>query len=597
MAYILQKITSETMNGYMAVFRDLNTKRSFSACGNIPKLPNGVMMEVSFNGGYIKDFSVPKTERNKKLFEKNEIDWETFDKKVQYMKELDILWRDIKALDNPYDFMEFPKADRMFKALKKEANDEKRLIAIGKEIINYFRGQRMWEYGVLDYLEAHRKVEEVGAYDGFTTSEIMANLMSDERFLMQDGLKDKEVYDAQRFIINDIKSRSDIYAYSLCEPEEIEKYLKECEVTLSEEQKQAVWKLTTNEPTIITGGAGTGKTTTIKAIIDCYARYYKKENILLLAPTGKAARRITESIKHEYTAHTIHNGLRKSLDDDYIYYNSDRKLEQRLILVDESSMVDTLLMRDLLMAVDNGAKLFFIGDCNQLYPVGCGEPFFDFLQNDACSVVRLNRNFRQGEGTILTNAENILADRPMVSGEDFVITTIKKSEIINYVDEETQNISPYNELNDMINGHIHEKGMSESYRKKLKEYKDGDPRKSYYVGEKVIAGRNTEDYCNGDIGIVNDVTEKYIEVVFESIDGKDAIPVKIDRKHIKDISLANAITVHKMQGSECPTLRIFLPTKKTEFISKRMVYTAVTRAKKYIELYLYDEDEAEKASA
>lgn len=591
---ILSKITSETANGYMAAFREMDSKRSIAASGNIPKVPNGFIINVTIKDGFVVDYSVPLplSNRNRQLLEKNHIDPEDFVKRLSLHKETGVLWREIKAVDNPYPIMPFDKADALFKKLCDDAKDWKRLWAIGEEILAYFRGQRVWEYDVIDYIEAFRSVEKRGAFEPFTTAEILKCMSDDSRFtLTSTNLQDEEVKNAFRFVKSDISSRKNDNSYPLCEDEEIEQYLAECEVPLSEEQKMAVWELATNEPTIVTGGAGTGKTTTIKAIIDCYAKYYSKDHILLLAPTGKAARRITESIKNEYTARTIHHALRKSISDDYVYYGQDRKLEQRLIVVDESSMIDILLMRDLLMAVDNGAKLFFIGDCNQLYPVGVGEPFFEFLQNDLCNVVRLSRNFRQGEGTILTNAENILADKNMIEGKDFVIKHIQKSEVTQYVDSETQNISPYNELNDTINQYIHEKDMTEEYRESLKDIREGDPRKLYYVGEKVIANRNTDDYCNGDIGWINDVAEGYVEVCFETIGGKQSIPVRITRKHIKDITLANAITVHKMQGSECPTLRIFLPEKRTEFISKRMVYTAVTRAKKYIELYLYREDD------
>lgn len=592
---ILSKITAETANGYMAVFRDLNTKKCITACGNIPKVPNGTNIDVTLNGTLIMGYRLRFTDRNKKIFEKKNINIEEFEKKMEIHQSTGVLWRDIKGVENPYDYFDFAKADAMFKQTGHSADERYRINAISREIVEYFRGLREWEYSVLDYLEAFRKVEKKGSFEGFSTHDILAYLADDEHFEMRKGLlTDAEIRSAMQFIKGDIEKRSRGFSWSLLTDEEIESYLSGSEVTLSEEQKEAVRMLNTNKPVIVTGGAGTGKTTTIKAIIDCYAQYYGKDHIILLAPTGKAARRITESIKMEFVAKTIHCALRKSISDEFIFYNETNRLPQRLIVVDESSMIDTLLMRDLLQAIDEGAKVYFIGDCNQLYPVGVGEPFFEFLQNNMCDVVRLSRNFRQGEGTILTNAENVLADKEMIAGKDFEILHIAKDDVTKYVDADVQNISPYNELNNLINNYIHTANMDENLAKRLQEYNDYDPRKKYYIGEKVIAGINTDDYCNGDIGIVNDVNEKGVEVIFESASpDKQALPVFIDRKHMKNITLANAITVHKMQGSECADLRIFLPEKRNSFITKRMVYTAITRAKKRIQLYFYSEPNAD----
>lgn len=318
-----------------------------------------------------------------------------------------------------------------------------------------------------------------------------------------------------------------------------------------------------NGKIFVTGNCG--KTTVIKNIIECYGSYYSKKNVLLVAPTGKASRRLAE--KTGMPASTIHKALRKNPEDDFVYYTAENPLPHRLIIIDESSMIDTELMYDLLSAVDRTSKVIFVGDCNQLEPVGYGEPFFDFM--NTLEVFRLTENHRQSDDTdILLMAENVLKGRKIHSGRGIIVRHIDFDEIgdILTADDYVQILSPYNELNAEINYFLR-KGEDD-----------------LNVNDKVIMLKNTKDYCNGDIGFITAIDRKGITV---DIEGRKVKVTPAKRNHI---SLAYSITIHKMQGSESDRVIVFIPEGYAP-VSRRMMYTAITRAKKELEIYYYKRKE------
>ena len=242
-------------------------------------------------------------------------------------------------------------------------------------------------------------------------------------------------------------------------------------------------------------------------------------------------------------------------------------------------------MYDLLKATNKASKLVFVGDHNQLYPVGYGEPFFRFM--DVMEIYRLKQNHRQSEDTdILYMANRALQNLPVMNGSGVSVKEIEYSDIPkvldwylcgNGYDENSQVISPFNTTNSDINTYVQEQNARKNgFLKQDEQYSEG----KLYVGDKIMTVRNTEHYCNGDIGYVSTVNEKEITV---QIEGRQVvIPVK-DKD---DIQLAYAITVHKMQGSEADRIIVFLP-RENRMVEKRMLYTAFTRAKKELLIYYY----------
>jgi exodeoxyribonuclease V alpha subunit len=248
-------------------------------------------------------------------------------------------------------------------------------------------------------------------------------------------------------------------------------------------------------------------------------------------------------------------------------------------------MIDTSLMYDLLKATNKASKLVFVGDHNQLYPVGYGEPFFQFM--DVMEIYRLKQNHRQSEDTdILYMANRALQNLPVMNGSGVSVNEIEYSDIPkvldwylcgNGYDENSQVISPFNTTNSDINTYVQEQNARKNgFLKQDEQYSEG----KLYVDDKIMTVRNTEHYCNGDIGYVSAVNEKEITV---QIEGRQVV---IPAKDKDDIQLAYAITVHKMQGSEADRIIVFLP-RENRMVEKRMLYTAFTRAKKELLIYYY----------
>jgi hypothetical protein len=540
-------------------------KRRICIYGNIPDLFHGMTIGAELDGGKVVDYCVEPTDKNIAALEKAGVNPEQYGRKLeihQTLKQEGYNW-DVASTraEEIYNVLPFPDADKVHKEMVDNAEAVERTQALGREVIRCARRKRKIAYKVDEYLSYFNEVEQEGAYEQLMYSLKIMCLQASGYGFGSGMVWDNELKEKEEFVRQDIEERKQ-QEYELLTKDEIQAYIDKIkDSTLEQEQIDTLWSLRTSLPCIITGGAGVGKTTVIQNIIECYSMHYKKKNVLLIAPTGKAARRLAEKTKMPAT--TIHGALRKVPDDDYVFYNSKNLLPYRLIIVDESSMVDTSLMYDLLSAVEKSSKIIFVGDHNQLYPVGYGEPFFDFMKT--LGVYRLTINHRQAEGTdILNNAKNALAGMPLECGRGVTVRHISFMEIGDLLtrDEDTQIISPYNDLNRQINAFL---------RKGEEQLNEGD---------KIMTIRNTKSYCNGDIGTVVSANSKGVTI---EIEGKRIV---VKNSHRKDITLAYAITVHKMQGSEAKRVMVFLP-ENDSMVDKRLLYTAVTRAREELEVYYY----------
>ena len=564
------KTLRETHNGIMCLIKD--GEESVTAVGNIPPLYSGISFECDLEKNtkdskiayIIKSYDIKDTYRNKQILLKNGVIPTAFFDKVEIHRKTGLLWRNLSYAKNPYKYLPFTQADGVAKALDWEPDNKERFRALKETVREQFRESRRWKYDVSEFVTMFRKVEEDGAYEPLDLDTVISGI-TDPMFMYDDSLCDTEIVTARKRIRKNIRRRNEEYHFLLSKREVESVLIKDH--TLVEEQRRAVKALSDTRPTIITGGAGVGKTTTLKEIVETYSKYYNRNDICLLAPTGKASRRMSEATGME--AFTIHSKLRKTSESDFVYYNEKNPLPYRLYIVDESSMIDDLLMDALLSALPEQAKLYLVGDCNQLYPVGCGEPFHEMIKDKECEVIVLHQNFRQREQSgIYHNAQNILCNRSIEAGEDFRIVRINEEDIFKYVKEDIQNITPYNDLNERINEELVGKHVRTE--------------NIYFKGERVIANKNTEDFSNGDIGVIKEVGEGNILIDFG--DGRVAL---VEEKDYELITPAYAITVHKMQGSECREVNIFLPEEETPFVSRRLVYTAITRAKEKVNLFLY----------
>lgn len=581
-AYRVSKILTENKRGKMILVYDLyGDKKSVTVRGNLPEIHEGMIIGLEISANAFKgakkpiydvwDYTVEMTSKNEAVLRNKGVDVERYKEMLfnhSQAKGNGTTW-EVANIDanKVYEELPFGEADKIHKEKINNPHAIERLDAIGKAVLEKARSSKKIEYGAEDFIEYVESVENEGAYGSFSLTDKMF-LLYGEGF----GIKNGMIYDVE------MKEKEDYVRYNIAKRNRCDlKLLKKEEISsfidkisynkLAEEQLECLWCLKDKRPCVITGGAGTGKTTVVKAIIECYMNHYSKDDILLVAPTGKASVRLENSTR--LPASTIHKALRKSVDEEFAFYNRTNKLPHKLAIIDESSMIDTALMYDLLVALGETCKIVFVGDYNQLRPVGYGEPFYDFIQT--LSVYKLTQNHRQADETdILENANNVLANLPLFSGRSVSIEHIEKSAIASKLSKEcnAQILTQYRELNRSINNRL-KCGQSD-----------------FNLGDKVIMTRNTGTYCNGDIGYIVKIDKKGYHVELEDVGIYNDNTIIIAEKK-SDMELAYAITVHKMQGSEADKIVVFL---RRGMVSKSLLYTAITRARCELEIYYYDEE-------
>ncbi len=370
--------------------------------------------------------------------------------------------------------------------------------------------------------------------------------------------------------------------------EETEKSLK---LTLSERQREAVQQALQQKVFIITGGPGTGKTTLIRVILEIFHR--SKKRCLLLAPTGRAAKRLSEVTR--FPAATIHRGLGYNPQSGGFQKNERHPVAADLVVVDEASMVDTVLMHQLLKAVPDSARLIMVGDIFQLPSVGPGNVLSDLIQSAKIPVVHLDHIFRQGPGSLIAiNAHRIhQGEMPFFpTGEDrenrecYFVYQEDPEKAVQWILELVQNklpgrygLDPMRDiqvLTPMYRGPV----GAEHLNKNSKLWESG-PR-VFRMGDKVMQIRNNYDkeVFNGDIGRLSGIDRERQEV-FVNFDGRF---VAYDFSELDELVLAYAVSVHKSQGNEYPAVVMPIMMQHYILLQRNLVYTAVTRAKKVLVL-------------
>ena len=401
---------------------------------------------------------------------------------------------------------------------------------------------------------------------------------------------------------------------------------EEAELALDDRQREAVMEAVRHGILIVTGGPGTGKTTTINAMI----HFFEEEgaDILLAAPTGRAAKRMTEATGCE--AQTIHRLLEVSgnpEDDDKrdnvgfgngFGRNAENPLESDVIIIDEMSMVDLPLMKALLDAIMPGTRLIMVGDGNQLPSVGPGRVLKDMIASDCFPVVKLEKIFRQAkESDIIVNAHKINRGEPVIldnKSMDFfflkrsdpnviisVVITLIQKKLPKFVDAspyDIQVLTPMRKGNlgvERLNKILQQYLNPPSPQKQEKEVGDRLLRE----GDKVMQIKNNYqlewEVCtkygmtidkglgvfNGDMGIIKNINT-YEETV--TVEYDEQRQVKYPYAILDELELAYAITIHKAQGSEYPAVVIPLLQGPRQLYNRNLIYTAVTRARKCVTL-------------
>lgn len=401
--------------------------------------------------------------------------------------------------------------------------------------------------------------------------------------------------------------------------EEVLKYLSLVEdysISLTEMQKKAIVQSIINGVTIITGGPGTGKTTIILSIIKILEAMNKK--VLLCAPTGRAAKRITESTGRE--AKTIHRMLEYAYgeDDSNLTFNKNENspLDCHAVIVDEMSMVDILLMNNLLKALKRGTRLIMVGDVDQLPSVGAGNVLSDIIKSNTIKTIRLDMIFRQSAGSmIVQNAHAVnKGTMPILNKKDSDFYFMRKNNTNDIVElivdlykdrlPSKYGLIPSKDIQVLSPMKKGDAGVIELNRKiqaavnppsKLKKEKVFG-KYIFRVGDKVMQIKNNyqaewkltdndfvtgEGIYNGDIGVIVfiDDTEQELHVQFD--DDKEVV---YSFSQLDELILAYATTVHKSQGSEFPVIIMPMVWGPPMLLTRNLFYTAITRAKKLVVL-------------
>jgi exodeoxyribonuclease V alpha subunit len=369
-------------------------------------------------------------------------------------------------------------------------------------------------------------------------------------------------------------------------------------IELAENQIAALDMALRSKVLIITGGPGTGKTTLIKAVIEVWGS--RGLRIQLAAPTGRAAKRMPEATGRE--AKTIHRLLEYSGREPGFSRNADSPLDCDLLIIDEASMIDSLLMYHLLRAIPENARLILVGDINQLPSVGPGNVLKDLISSGALPVAELNEIFRQARTSgIITNAHRVNSGLMPLKGtgrgaEDFyivqqedpakcvdVILTLVRERIpaIFGLDpvEDVQVLTPMHRgvlgatnLNSVLQRELNRGGGREMER----------GGKVYRAGDKVMQIRNDYDkeVYNGDIGFISRV-DPDAGLITVSVDGRE---LEYEEAELDELVHAYAVSIHKSQGSEYPAVIIPVHTQHYVMLQRNLLYTGITRGRELVVL-------------
>ena len=369
---------------------------------------------------------------------------------------------------------------------------------------------------------------------------------------------------------------------------------KRSTISLSEAQKLAIRTALTSKLLIITGGPGTGKTTLLKSLIQILEA--KKLRTLLGAPTGRAAKRLSESSGKE--AKTVHRLLEYSPSEGGFQRTAANPLEADVVIIDEVSMMDIVLANHLLGAIDPMSSLVLVGDADQLPSVGPGNFLMDLLDSGEVPVVRLDTVFRQAQQSeIVTNAHRVNAGLlPMRNSSERALSDfylIEKDEpedmlrlVREMVSRRIPNAFQFNPADDiqiltpMNRGQIGTENLNSELRELLNS--EGKPIRGgrFKVGDRVMQTRNNYDkeVFNGDIGSIISYDENWNEVIVDF----DSRSVQYHVNELDELSLAYAVTIHKSQGSEYPCVIIPLSTQHFVMLRRNLLYTAMTRGKQLV---------------
>jgi exodeoxyribonuclease V alpha subunit len=369
---------------------------------------------------------------------------------------------------------------------------------------------------------------------------------------------------------------------------------QEMGLQLASEQKEAISASVKSRIVVITGGPGTGKTTIVKGIISLYEKH--KKNVLLAAPTGRAAKKLSEA--SGLKAKTIHRLLEFNPYENSFQRNESYPLEADVIIIDETSMVDILLLYYLMGAIPDTASVIFVGDVDQLPSIGPGSVLNDMINSETVPTFRLSKIFRQSSGSsIIINAHRVnhgqMPETGDMNEDDFIfeeiaapIKTVERiRELYTKILPGKFFLDPYTDIQlitPMHRGTLGDENLNNELQQALNP--DGQVItkgfSNFKVNDKVMQIKNNyeKDVFNGDIGKITgfNKAKKEITILFE---GRS---IKYSIEEMEEIKLAYACTVHKAQGSEYPAVIMPMTIEHMPLLQRNLLYTAITRGSKSV---------------
>ena len=498
------------------------------------------------------------------------------------------------------DDMSFIKIDEIALSMGITDTDDRRI----KALIIYIMKSLCFNNG-----DTYLLLEEISStlanYISITSEKLdylMLKLVKDKKIIIEDKRYYlRKFYEAEKYIcerlcfLNDMSITSDI---------SIDKYIdnkeKDNNIKYDELQKKAIHSGVNNNITIITGGPGTGKTTIVKAIVNIliHEKKIKKDDIALLAPTGRASKKLMETTS--ISASTIHKYLGWDKDTNTFATDEYCPNSQKYVIVDEVSMIDTLLMEALLKGIRRDTKLILVGDYYQLPSVSEGQVLKDIIDSDCLPVIRLNQIYRQSEGSYILNLaydiknKNISEDL-FIKKDDYLYINsdndntssyikeiVKKALKKGYTDREVQVLAPmYKSLNGIDNLNIILQELFNPKADSKKEIKVGDIIFREY--DKVLQLVNDPDnnVYNGDIGYIEEIIiSKEKKIVNQININYDGTIVNYTPDKFINFRHGYAISIHKAQGSEFDMVIMPITNSFKRMLNNKLIYTGVTRAKK-----------------
>ena len=511
--------------------------------------------------------------------------------------------------NNPYELIDtidgitFLKIDELRSKTKILENDERRLLALILYVMQNLCFQTGDTYLSFDLIKNGVNViyqdkmsDDALSYYLIELNSLGKIIIENDKYILYNYYKDEDyISNACYYLAN--KEDAIIENIDL----KIERLEHFFEINYNDEQKKAIKQALIKNFSIITGGPGTGKTTIIKGIVQLYKMLsgfsYEKltEKLVLLAPTGRAAKRMSEACS--YPASTIHRYLKWNKETGEFFYNERNKASAQFVIVDETSMIDVELLANFFRAIKKDVKLVFIGDYNQLESVGPGNVLKDLIESDVINTIFLKEIYRQDQNSFITELayevnngeldESFLSKKDdynfiKCSGDDVLKVTCmvaKRAVEKGYDLKNVQVLAPiYKGVNGIDNLNKVLQSIFNPKSDDKKEVYDADV--MYREGDKVLQLENMPDVnvFNGDIGFIEKIDKNEITVNF------DGNKVKYTKKEYKAIKHGYAISIHKAQGSEFEIVIMPVTHSYYGMLYRKIVYTGITRAKKSLTL-------------